>query len=119
MGLNLVLTEDVKNRENYDGAFRYIGYILIADTGERLRLYEALDACVLAQRRLKEETDTRFQKGLELFYQHDFYLARSTFSDVLKENPEDAMAKWYLFTCENYLNQVHVEGDICRLYWEQ
>lgn len=119
MGLNLVLTEDVKNRENYDGAFRYIGYILIADTGERLRLYEALDACVLAQRRLKEETDTRFQKGLELFYQHDFYLARSTFSDVLKENPEDAMAKWYLFICENYLNQVHVEGDICRLYWEQ
>ena len=119
MGLNLVLTEDVKNRENYDGAFRYIGYILIADTGERLRLYEALDACVLAQRRLKEETDTRFQKGLELFYQHDFYLARSTFSDVLKENPEDAMAKWYLFTCEKYLNQVHVEGDICRLYWEQ
>lgn len=118
MGLNLVLTEAVKIRENYDGTFRYIGYILIADTGERLRLYEALDACPLSQRRLKAETDGKFQKGLELFYQHDFYLARSTFSDVLKENPEDAMAKWYLFTCENYLNQVNIEGDICRLYWE-
>ncbi len=118
MGLNLVLTEDVKNRENYDGVFRYIGYILIVDTGERLRLYEALDACPPAQRRLKEQTDQKFQKGLTFFYQHDFYLARSTFSDVLKENPEDSMAKWYLFTCENYLNQVHIEGDICRLYWE-
>ncbi len=119
MGLNLVLTENVKNREAYDGDLRYIGYILITDTGERLRIYEALDACPLSQRRLKTETDGKFQKALGLFYQHDFYLARSTFSDVLKENPEDAMAKWYLFTCESYLNQVHMEGDICRLHWEQ
>ncbi len=118
MGLKLVLTESVKNRENQEGNLRYIGYILITDTGERLRLYEALDACSLAQRRLKAETDAKFQKALQLFYQHDFYLARSTFSDVLKENPEDAIAKWYLFTCEKYLNQVHIEGDVCRLYWE-
>ncbi len=118
MGLKLVITESVKNREKLDGNLRYIGYILISDTGEELRLYEALDACPLAQRRLKVETDAKFQKALQLFYQHDFYLARSTFSDVLKENPEDAMAKWYLFTCEKYLNQVHIEGDVCRLYWE-
>lgn len=118
MGLKLVITESVKNRENPDGNLRYIGYILISDTGEELRLYEALDACPIAQRRLKVETDAKFQKALQLFYQHDFYLARSTFSDVLRENPEDAMAKWYLFTCEKYLNQVHMEGDVCRLYWE-
>ena len=67
---------------------------------------------------MKRETDIKFQKALQLFYQHDFYLARSTFSDVLKENPEDAMAKWYLFTCERYLNQVHIEGDVCKLYWD-
>lgn len=118
MGLKLVITESVKNRENPEGNLRYIGYILISDTGERLRLYEALDACPLVQRRLKAETDAKFQKALQLFYQHDFYLARSSFSDVLKENPEDAIAKWYLFTCEKYLNQVHIEGDICRLYRE-
>lgn len=118
MGLKLVITESVKNRENPEGNLRYIGYILLSGTGERLRLYEALDACSLAQRRLKAETDAKFQKALQLFYQHDFYLARSTFSDVLKENPEDAMAKWYLFTCEKYLNQVRIEGDVCRLYWE-
>lgn len=118
MGLKLVITESVKNRENLEENLRYIGYILVSDTGEGLRLYEALDACPLAQRRLKAETDAKFQKALQLFYQHDFYLARSTFSDVLKENPEDAMAKWYLFTCEKYLNQVHMEGDVCRLHWE-
>ncbi|MDE6640508.1 MAG: hypothetical protein K2K63_08290 [Acetatifactor sp.] len=118
MGLRLVITESVKSRENPEGNLRYIGYILISDTGEKLRLYEVLDACPLAQRRLKTVTDVKFQKALQLFYQHDFYLARSTFSDVLKDNPEDAIAKWYLFTCEKYLNQVHIEGDICRLYWE-
>ena len=118
MGLKLVISEGVKNRENLEGTLRYIGYILISDTGERLRLYEALDACPVAQRRLKRDTDVKFQKALQLFYQHDFYLARSTFSDVLKENPEDAMAKWYLFTCEKYLNQVHIEGDVCKLHWD-
>lgn len=86
MGLKLVISEGVKNRENLEGTLRYIGYILISDTGERLRLYEALDACPVAQRRLKQDTDVKFQKALQLFYQHDFYLARSTFSDVLKEN---------------------------------
>ena len=84
-----------------------------------IRLYEVLDACSYHERYLKQTADARFQKGIELFYQHDFYLARSTFSDVLKENPEDHMAKWYLFTCERYLNEVRVEGDICRLRWEE
>lgn len=119
MGMKLVITEMVKNREKLGGLTRYIGYILIPETGERVKMYEVLDACPLMERRLKAETDQRFQRALQLFYQYDFYLARSTFSDVLKENPADLMAKWYLFTCEKYLNEVHMDGDVCRLYWEE
>lgn len=116
--VRLVITESVKNREYLDGAFRYLGYLRIPDSQERMRVYEVLDACPLLEGKKKAQTDEKFQKGLKLFYQHDFYLARSTFNDVLRENPEDSMAKWYLFTCERYLNQIDIKGDICRLHWE-
>ena len=118
MGLCLVITESVRERENPDSVLRCIGYICVEQTQEKIRLYEALDACPYHESRLKQETSDRFAKALELFYSHDFYLARSAFSDVLKENPEDRIAKWYLFTCEKYLNEVKIEGDICGLHWE-
>jgi hypothetical protein len=41
---------------------------------------------------------------LGLFYSNDFYLARNSFSEVLKENPDDKIARWYLFNCEHNLN---------------
>lgn len=113
--LSLVITESVKNREYIDGPIRYIGYLLIENSQERIRVYEVLDACALREGKQKAMSDPKFQKGLSLFYQHDFYLARSTFNEVLRENPEDSMAKWYLFTCEKYLNETHRSGDICRL----
>ncbi len=119
MHLRLVITESVKNREALEGAVRYIGYILITAFGKRMKLYEVLDAESLHMRRLKTETDEKFQGALNLFYRHDFYLARNSFSDVLKENPADDMAKWYLFTCEKYLNETHFQGDICRLDYEE
>lgn len=115
LNLHLVITESVKNRENLDSPLRYLGYLLISGSSERIRLYEVLDACPLWEGKKKARMDAKFQKGIELFYQHDFYLARSTFNEVLKENPEDSMATWYLFTCEKYLNEVHIKGDICRL----
>lgn len=115
LNLHLVITENVKNRENLDGPLRYLGYLLLSDTRERIRLYEVLDACPLREGRRKAQTDPKFQKGIGLFYQHDFYLARNAFNEVLRENPEDSMATWYLFTCEKYLNEVHIKGDVCRL----
>ncbi len=115
LNLPLVITETVKNRENLESPLRYLGYLLISDVNERIRLYEVLDACPLREGKLKAQTDPKFQKGIELFYQHDFYLARNTFNEVLRENPEDSMATWYLFTCEKYLNEIHVKGDVCRL----
>lgn len=115
LNLHLVITESVKSREHLDSPLRYLGYLLITGTKERIRLYEVLDACPIREGRSKAQTDARFQKGIHLFYQHDFYLARSAFNEVLRENPEDSMATWYLFTCEKYLNEANIQGDICRL----
>lgn len=115
LNIHLVITESVKNRENLDSPVRYLGYLLLSGSRERIRLYEVLDACPLQEGKKKARTDEKFQKGIHLFYQHDFYLARSAFNDVRRENPEDSMATWYLFTCEKYLNEAHIKGDVCRL----
>ncbi len=118
MDLRLVITAEVLEQEKPQGTHRYLGYLFLDRVGKRLDLYEVLDACPQAERRLKTDTAEKFGKALELFYQHDFYLARGGFSDIMKANPDDRMARWYLFTCEKYLNQSWCEGDICRLRYD-
>lgn len=118
-GLRLVISETVKEREHYNGLLRCIGYIQMSGSGKQMKMYEALDALNVREREKKRAVCERFAQALELFYQHDFYLARSTFSDILKELPTDEISKWYLFTCETYLNMEHA-GDVpCELRYEE
>ncbi len=118
-GLRLVISETVKEREHYDGLLRCIGYIQMAGSGKKMKMYEVLDALDVRGREKKRAVCERFAQALELFYQHDFYLARSAFSDILKELPTDEIAKWYLFTCETYLNMEHAEDVPCALRYEE
>ena len=118
-GLRLVISETVKERENYEGALRCIGYIQMASSGKKMNMYEVLDAYDVRERDRKRAVCGRFEQALELFYQHDFYLARSAFSDILKELPTDEISKWYLFTCETYLNMEHAEDATCALRYEE
>ncbi|MCD7806596.1 MAG: hypothetical protein LUH19_04550 [Lachnospiraceae bacterium] len=115
LDLKLVMTDEVRTLEKATEDCRYIGYIFMENSGRKLELYEVLNACAPVERRLKLDTEEKFQKAIRLFYQHDFYLARNGFSDVLKVNPFDQISKWYLFTCEKYLNQAYTSGDICQL----
>ncbi|MDD6038831.1 MAG: hypothetical protein PUD20_08575 [bacterium] len=117
-GLRLVISETVREREKYDGSLRCIGYIQMADNS-RMNMYEVLDVLDAREREKKRAVCERFSQALELFYQYDFYLARSAFSDILKELPTDEIAKWYLFTCETYLNMEHTENVSCGLHYER
>ena len=115
--IKLAVTENVRNREGIRQGIRYIGYVLLEEE-QKVKLYEILDACNEEERKKKLSLDSKFQRALELFYQYDFYLARSTFSEVIKENPEDQIAKWYLFTCQKYLNQSY-SGEVSFELWEK
>lgn len=117
--LRLVISETVKEREHYEGVLRCIGYIQMASSGKKMNMYEVLDAYDVRERERKRAICERFAQALELFYQHDFYLARSAFSDILKELPSDEISKWYLFTCESYLNMEYVEDVSCALRYEE
>lgn len=106
MGVRMVVTDYVHEVVGNDVATRYIGYIESADY--TFKLYEVLDAYSITERRKRVELMPKFKKALELFYQSDFYLARNTFSEILKSCPTDEVAKWYLFICENCLNNQDV-----------
>ncbi len=105
LGIRLVITADVKNREFYDDAVRYIGYVRLRGTGKDINLFEVLGAYKEKERRTKIDLNAKFQNALQLFYKRDLYLARSAFSEIIKEDWTDGVAKWYLFECERYLNE--------------
>ncbi|MCQ2496502.1 MAG: hypothetical protein MJ131_07920 [Lachnospiraceae bacterium] len=104
-GLEIVLTENVLNNMASKNWVRYIGYISSPDGRRTIKLYEALDVYSDFKRKVIMSTEQKFQKALRLFYSDDFYLARNTFNEVLQVNSEDNIARWYLFTCEHYLNE--------------
>ena len=118
-GLRLVISETVREREHYDGSLRCIGYIQMGSNGKKMNMYEVLDAYDVGERGRRQAICEKFARALELFYQHDFYLARSGFSEILKELPTDEIAKWYLFTCETYLNMENAEDVPCCLRYEE
>lgn len=107
--VKLVLTEQMVRLVGPGFSLRYIGFVSGGENVGSLKLYECLDAFEEKKRKLMLDTDAIFQKGLQLFYSNDFYLARNTFNEVLKLNEEDHIARWYLFHCEYHLNQTDAE----------
>ncbi|MBO6259636.1 MAG: hypothetical protein J6N47_02295 [Lachnospiraceae bacterium] len=103
MGINMVITRKIMERDAGQAEVRYIGYIILPD-GSREDMYEVLDACDARERQLKMEYRKKFEDSIDLFYKSDFYLARNRFSDLLKNCPADRLAKWYLFKCEKCLS---------------
>ena len=107
LGVSMVVTEPVRNRESGAWDFRYIGFIIPNqnDRSRRINFYEVLDASDGVVRRGKKKTMADFKKALELFYEKDFYFARNAFTDIIREVPSDQISKWYLFECERLLNE--------------
>ncbi len=103
--LSLVISEDVKERENVTGALRFIGYVGCGSRYGGIRLYEVLDAYPARIRARKMAVQDKFKEALDSFYEKDFYISRTLFSDILKETPDDAIVKWYVFESARYLNE--------------
>ena len=101
-GVKIVLTESAVEKSTNKHDVRYIGYI--TENDKNIKIYECLDAYSKVKKELLLSSQKTFKKALGLFYSNDFYLARNTFNDVLKVNPDDRIARWYLFNCEHNLN---------------
>ncbi len=110
VGLGLVISESVLDREKISSKVRFIGYGGYDKDGKMIGLYEVLDACPARIRNERLATLSKYQEALDLYYEKDFYLARTKFSDILKETPSDKLARWYVFESDRYLNE-NAEGE--------
>lgn len=113
MGLRMVISDEVKNAENIDSPLRTIGYCII--NGEKHYFHEVLNAYEESVRGLRLSCLSDFNSTMELFYQENYYLARTGFSDILKIDPRDELSRWYLFVCEKYLNDPDITVRSCAL----
>lgn len=116
IGVRMAVTDAVYELIEKETTGRYIGYL--EKDGSCFKLYEILDACPAKERKRRLNTRDKFRKALKLFYQGDYYLGRSLFTEVLKECPEDEVAKWYVFLCEKYLNTDYGRGNSYSLFPE-
>ncbi|MBQ8147898.1 MAG: hypothetical protein IJ040_03810 [Lachnospiraceae bacterium] len=107
LGIRMVITDSMIDELGSQYSYRYIGFV--EEKGNAFKLYEILDAYPERERRMRLRADENLQQGIHLFYQDDYYLARNAFTEALKECPSDGLAKWYLFTCEYFLNHPEQE----------
>ncbi|MCR5654475.1 MAG: hypothetical protein K6G07_02405 [Lachnospiraceae bacterium] len=117
--LGLVVTKELLDHEKPEADVRYIGFILPdeANPSRRLMLYEVLDAESVRNHQMRKYQAQKFTEALEMFYQQDFYLARNVFTEIVRDSQgEDDLAKWYLFECERYLNEVAPEDFVGALH---
>lgn len=101
-GIRMAVTDSVYELIEKETTGRYIGYL--ESDGLTFKIYEILDAYPSVERQNRMNTKDKFEQALNLFYQEDYYLGRNLFTEVLKECPDDEVAKWYLFLCEKCLN---------------
>ncbi len=115
-GVRIAATEACLRSMTQPCASRYIGFVSSEDGKYTYKLHQILEGCSDMEKSLCLSYDDKFQKAIGLFCQNDFYLARNLFSAVLKLNPADGIARWYLFACEHYFNNSEPGGEVYSLF---
>ncbi|MEM7019518.1 MAG: adenylate/guanylate cyclase domain-containing protein [Pseudomonadota bacterium] len=94
-GAKLLLTGDtltgVDNSENYH--FRYLGGVQVKGKQHAVKVYECLDAEAPEKMSQKLDSMTRFNSGMDCFYEKDLTAARQAFESVVAQNAEDIAAR--------------------------
>ncbi len=101
--VGMVMTEQMMAYVDDKIKTRCIGYINLSDDGRNMNLYEVLDVLPAAIGKKRLANREQFKKSLSMFYHNDFYLARNMFTEILKQDSDDEIAKWYVFACEDLL----------------
>lgn len=109
LGIRMAVTDDVYATLGSEVKCRYIGYVQDEDT--KFNLYEILDAYPAKIRQQRINTAEKFAEALQLFYQSDFYFARTLFTEIVKDGIDDDIIKHYIFQCESCLNEERHGAD--------
>ena len=101
--VGMVMTEQMVAYIDDSITTRCIGYVNLSDDGRNMNLFEVLDVLPVAIGKKRLANREQFKKALSMYYHNDFYLARNMFTEILKQDGDDEIAKWYVFACEDLL----------------
>lgn len=117
LGLNLVMTEEAYLNEKERPLARNIGHFCLSNVNKNIELYEILDCLPEKERRNKVENMDNFNQAMEHIKKMDYYFARNMFAKIILSDPNDEVARHYLFKCEQCLsmdNDVEVDFGLNR-----
>ncbi len=96
-GASILLSEEsakAVNRESFN--LRFLGKVQVKGKNEPIGVYECIDGDEHPLRQLKLKSQQEFRHALDLFMQKDFPDASALFGRILKENPQDRVANYFL-----------------------
>jgi len=97
---NILFTKEVLNNlpREFDINYRYVGTVNIDNYG--VSLFENLDGYIGANKTAFIKTKNMFESAVRNFEDKDYQKARTLLINVLKENEDDNLAKFYLKKCK-------------------
>lgn len=100
---SIIISEDtlikLHNPEQFN--FRFLDIARVKGKKEAVYIFEVLDGEPEDVRELKTETRQIFGKGIEAYKNRKFQEAIELFSEVVKYNPSDGAAAFYINRCRN------------------
>ena len=110
-GSRLLLTEEAYERMSQSDVYanRYVGRLRMEETSTGI--YDIYDDRSAEQIRTWKSTQHAFEKAMELFEKKFYYEAKNLYAMVLRENPEDMAARYYIFCCEDLEKKALAESD--------
>ena len=106
-GASILLSEDSLRKIGKEHPFhlRFLGKVLVKGKKEPVGIYECYDGDTPEMMAHKLKTVTDFDAGLEHYLRRSFPEATGSFNKVLKNNPEDQIARFFINKSSRYTHE--------------
>ena len=120
LGCDILATEYFLSQVNTieESEYRYIGYLL-GPNDEQIQIYDVFCRKAKRSNEAKEATKATLEAAIKYFQQQEFYIARNLFLEVIKENKEDEVAKYYILKCDELGKKENTQCEVAILTYEE
>lgn len=105
-GANLIITQNtlqrLENPENY--LIRKLDNVIAKGKTHSVLIYQVCDALPEEVRALVAATKSVFERGVDCFHKADFEQAHRLFEGIVRQNPHDACAQFFVARCKQFLS---------------
>ena len=104
-GASIIISEQtlngVQNQSGYN--YRFLDTVKVRGKQKSVSVFEVFDGDTAQERQQKLNTKANFEEGLSLYYDKRFARACVKFDEVLKSNPNDKAAQFYLERAAHFM----------------